>query len=118
MRELDRLAFILKPTEVMFEWVKGLSQDDSEITFDDLLEDSTVLLFPVFEDDDEIWDYFEENYLAILENELSSWTLDEDQWPADRSLELFHEWFYIEQHNMVIDLASHDIFSNDVVVSH
>ncbi len=112
MSELDRIAFVIKPTELMYEWIQNLPQDNSDITLEDLREDCTVLLLPAYEDDDEIWDYFEEIYQEIFESELESWTYDEDKWPTERSLENFNAWFDIEQHNMVIDLANIDELAN------
>ncbi|MCW5588043.1 MAG: hypothetical protein KIT27_00115 [Legionellales bacterium] len=104
MFELNRIAFVIKPTELMYEWIQTLPQDNSEITLEDIREDGTVLLLPDYEYD-EVWDYFESMAITIFENELASWTPNEDLWPSDRSLEMFREWFELEQHSLVIDLA-------------
>ena len=106
MYELNKIAFVVKPTELMFEWIQTLPQEDnSDLTFEDIRQDCTVLLLPMFDDDDEIWDCFESMATDIFENELAAWTPDEDKWPTDRSLESFHDWFQIEQHNLVLDLS-------------
>ena len=44
-----------------------------------------------------------------VEFQLSSWTDDEATWPAARDLKTFRDWFRIDIHNVVVDVADDEI---------
>ena len=45
--------------------------------------------------------------IAIFESELLGWSTDDSTWPAERTYEMFRQWFDIEINSMMIDLC-HD----------
>lgn len=112
MHEIDRMAAVIRPTPAFVNWVNEHCQTlEEKITLEDVQNDCTVLLVPVFDDSVEAENYIESLYLEIFENELSAWSLDEESWPPHRSYELFQQLFYIEFHSFVYDTASkHDEF--------
>ena len=42
----------------------------------------------------------------MFENELSAWDEFADDWPAERSLEVFQQWFDITPQVIAVDLAA------------
>ncbi|MFN2513220.1 MAG: hypothetical protein ABR568_17580 [Pyrinomonadaceae bacterium] len=62
-------------------------------------------MVPEFGDDKELEGVLKEFYPHIFEEELESWLLEESDWPQNRDFEMFLEWFHIEYHSVVMDLA-------------
>jgi ABC-type sugar transport system permease subunit len=53
-----------------------------------------------------------DNYTAMFGSadfQLSAWTEDETVWPQTRDLQTFREWFRIDIHSVVVDVAEDDI---------
>ena len=44
---------------------------------------------------------------------LDEWTTDESRWPKNLSLKLFREWFSVEYHSTVWDLAGAPFYVKD-----
>jgi hypothetical protein len=51
----------------------------------------------------------EDNAVWIFEFQLGAWTDDESTWPPIRDLRSFREWFNIDIHSVVVDVADDDI---------
>ena len=104
MLELDRSILILRPTEFCLDWINQLPLFESEpISLEEAQDDSTAVLVPLFEEDEELMDYLESIYDEIFEAELSAWCDDENTWPRERTFTLFTEWFDIEICQLVFD---------------
>ena len=105
MRMINRSAAVIKPKKPLWDWVKSI-EPDTVIDWEDM-EDTSVYLLPDVEhllnEDVEIEDYIKRIYRQIFENELESWYLDKSLWPADRTFELFQQWFEFEIHTMLFD---------------
>lgn len=112
MYEIDRIIVVLKPTQPFLSWVNTHKEDDEDdLTLEEIRQDSTALLVPIFETRAEIEDYIESIYESIFETELCAWTLDEDTWPQPMSYKLFQEWFELEIHSLVLDTVEYDSVS-------
>ncbi len=114
MYVINRSVVILKPTQAFLDWVLELPDPEPmELTLEDLRHDCTALLIPDFDDEtgalEFIYDYYEE----LFEIELDAWYSDESLWPAERTLEMFQDWFDIEIHSMVTDLAEEEFLGED-----
>lgn len=103
MQEIERVAAILKPSETMLEWINTQADENEVVTLEDIQTDCTVILLPTFEEEEDAEDYLNEIYDELFVNELSAWNEDESNWPQDRSLDTFLEWFDIEFHSVVYD---------------
>jgi len=103
IQPIERVAALLKPSLVMLDWINESSDDEDAVSLEEVHADATVILLPIFEDEEETEDYLNQIYQAIFEDELASWDEDETTWPEDRSLEVFLEWFDIELHSVVKD---------------
>ena len=69
----------------------------------------SAFLLPEFELEEEVQEWVEENAAWLFEFQLSAWTDDESTWPSERDLKTFREWFRVDVHNMVVDVADTDI---------
>lgn len=103
--DANRGALIVRPKQPYLAWAAGL--DDSGIV-PDVEGEKTVYLVSEFEDD-EAWAIIEQVYTEVFKRELYGWHTDESAWPKNRTFALFLEWFDVEFHSVVEDLAEDDI---------
>jgi hypothetical protein len=75
--------------------------------------EQTVYLIPGFDDEGEAWEILERIYDEIFERELYGWHTVRSDWPQDRTLDTFCEWFDIELHSVVEDLCDWDLLDED-----
>jgi hypothetical protein len=105
---LYRTALIITRKQPYIDWANSFREEEApEFTFE-LAETPDIYLGP--HDDrqqtldavvDQIWE-------DIFEEELFGWSLDERQWPANRTREMFDEWFGAVLAESIIDLAPDD----------
>ncbi|MGI8733962.1 MAG: hypothetical protein ACR2LM_11785 [Pyrinomonadaceae bacterium] len=103
MSEINRSLLVVKPKQPFLDWAH--SWDRARYTLDDIREDSTAYLIPEYELNDEQMVILEYCHGFIFEEELFSWCIDEATWPEQRDLKTFLEWFDLEFHSLVFDLA-------------
>lgn len=58
---------------------------------------------------EEVRQYIMFNFERIFANELNDWYSDEEKWPANRTSEMFFEWFDVEINSMILDLEEYEI---------
>ena len=109
MNEVNRGVLVLKPKEKFVAWVNASDEEGEVLTLDEASQDSTAYLTPEIEDDNELREFLEQNCDLLFEQELVGWVQDEDQWPATRDLPTFLEWFDVEYHSMVLDIAEGEL---------
>jgi len=107
---LNRAALIVRPAAPYLSWAKRL--DDSGAAPDPSGE-QTVYLVPEVGDSDEIEEILESVFGTVFERELYAWHTVEDEWPQDRTLAMFREWFEIEVHSGVDDLCNAPLQDDD-----
>ncbi len=75
------------------------------LTLEEVNQDNTVYLLSdssYYDDQDDILGQF---YNLIFEDQLSGWWTDVADWPPNRDLAVFKEWFGVEFHSSVLDLV-------------
>jgi len=103
---LNRSLLIVRARQPFLDWLRSLPDPiDGDTTLDLINEDATAYLIPDYEDEDEYAAVLCEAFDPIFEHQLSGWWLDENDWPRNRTVEMFHAWFAIESHVMVEDLV-------------
>lgn len=105
MKTLNRTAVVVKPKEPFLKWAQSLSEPGDSITLDELQREGTVYLIPEFGSDQKTKDYLGTHFHAIFENQLIGWYQEETDWPQNRTLSMFWEWFEVEIDSEVMDLA-------------
>src|SRR5262245_27708942 len=105
MPEINRCLMIVKPKQPFLKWVNSLeSEDNADLTLEELRNDSTAYLVPEYADDDEQAGIIEWCHKYVFEQELLAWYTTEDEWPQKRDQETFLKWFDVEFHSVVMDL--------------
>jgi hypothetical protein len=109
MTEIDRIALIIRPTQKFIDWLVSITAEESLLN-DHIGQDPTVVLIPIFESDEELTDYINENCRKWMEFEFASWCMHEKDWPEGRDGETFQEYFDLEILSLVVDNELEDDF--------
>ena len=111
MRVLNRTAVTFVGAEPYLQWTRGRDADVNKGTLTVVHSKSygSAFLLPEFELEEDLQEWVEDNYAWIFEFQLSAWTEDESLWPAGRDLKTFREWFRIDIHSVVVDVAEDEI---------
>ena len=99
---LNRAVLIVRPAKPFLDWAAGL--DDSGLV-PSPNDEQTVSLVPEFHDDEEREAVLKAVYAEVFERELFGWHVVPKDWPRNRTLKTFREWFQIEMHSIVEDLV-------------
>ena len=101
---VDRMAAVLKPSDVFLAWLQQYDEDFADLTLAQLRANCSVFLLPVFEMPEEAVAYVGERSRALFAAELASWSVDEADFPQPFDLAQFWSFFELEIHDMVLDL--------------
>lgn len=105
MGVINRSAVIIRPLPPYLAWAK---HDDTtniaERVFEDLRTAPHVYLLPEYEDAESEREVVEDFWPELFAAMLNCWLTDEQQWPKDRTREMFREWFDVQMYPVVDDL--------------
>jgi hypothetical protein len=107
---VNRIAISLTGAEPYLQWTKTCDADADQgmLTVARGKPYGSAFLLPEFELEEDVQEWIEENAVWLFEFQLSAWTDDESSWPA-RDLRTFREWFRVDIHSVVVDMADDDI---------
>ena len=105
MSEINRSLIILKPKQPFLDWAQTLDDEDENLTLEQLAEDSAAYLIPELWQDSDEQELLESFYDVLFEEQLEGWWTDEANWPQNRNLKMFLDWFEVEFHTQVFDLC-------------
>jgi hypothetical protein len=111
MRVINRTAVSITGAQPYIDWTR---HHDATATRGLLIVPrvqpfGTAYLLPEFELEEDVQEWIEDNAVWLFEFQLSAWTDDETAWPAPRDLKTFREWFRVDVHNVVVDVADNEI---------
>jgi hypothetical protein len=111
MRVINRTAITLVGAKPYLDWTR---QKDAAFQVDTLRvvrarTFGSAFLLPEFELEEDVLEWVEENAGWLFEFQLAAWTEDESAWPPTRDLKTFREWFRVDIHNVVVDVADDEI---------
>ena len=111
MRVVNRTAVSIVGAKPYVDWTLQNEADVNRetITVARAKTFGTVVLLPEFELEEDVQEWVEENASWLFEFQLAAWTEDESAWPASRDLKTFREWFRVDIHSVVVDVADDDI---------
>jgi hypothetical protein len=111
MRVLNRTAVTLTGAQPYLDWTRANDADTNKgmLTVSHAKPYGSAFLLPEFELEEDVQEWLEENATWLFEFQLSAWTEDETSWPRTRDLKTFREWFQIDIHSVVVDVADDDI---------
>ena len=111
MRVVNRTAVTVVGAKPFIDWTLSTDADafKGAVTVARAKTFGSAFLLPELELEEDVQEWVEENVSWLFEFQLSSWTEDESTWPATRDLKTFRDWFRIDIHNIVVDVADDDI---------
>ena len=92
MEHVNRMAVVIFVREPFVDWLNSVDPDHP-VWVGTVSDRGNVYLIPEFDNLDEAEEYIEDIFDEIFTNELSDWHEDVSFWPADRTYEMFLEWF-------------------------
>jgi len=107
-RWINRAAIVVRPARPYLEWASRLKDDSDDDAAEQTKElEKHVAVYLVAEDlsGKEETAPLEQYFKQIFEAELSAWWTDENDWPQERTLSTFQEWFEVARESVVTDLA-------------
>ncbi len=105
MEELEsRLAVSIRAKEPVREWLAGLPSPIT-LSLEQINVEPSVYLVPDRDYDDDIELLKGGYWESIFEHELDNWWSEPHDWPQERTSDLFLDWFEVEVHGMIVDLA-------------
>src|SRR6516225_363388 len=111
MRVVNRTAITVTGAQPHIDWTRMKDADANKgmLTVARAKPYGSAFLLPEFELEEDVREWIEENATWLFEFQLTAWSDDESSWPATRDLKTFREWFQIDIHSIVVDVADDDI---------
>lgn len=111
---LNRSAMQLICKQPYLDWVNSLDPTQSgSWTLEQLNEDNDTFMIPQFVDPRDSIKWVEERWYVFFDNMLFNWDADEAVWPESKTLKMFHEWFDVQIHSLVWDIANEPLAVED-----
>ena len=111
MRVINRTAITVVGIDPYLEWTRQKDADVNKgaLTVARAKTYGSAFLLPEFELEEDVQEWVEDNATLLFEFQLAAWTDDESAWPAARDLNTFRQWFRVDIHSVVVDVADDDI---------
>ena len=109
MKWMNRSAVVLEPRQPLLDWINRSEPTAPPMTLEDLRHNNTVLLVPALGSTKEILTWMLPLRMQLLERELESWHTNRTLWPAERSPEMFDEWYELRVHGEVLDMSEEPV---------
>ena len=111
MRVVNRTAVTLVGAKPYVDWTLHTDADANRgaVTVARARPYGTAFLLPELELEEDVQEWVEENASWLFEFQLAAWTDDESTWPPTRDLKAFRDWFRVDIHSIVIDVADDEI---------
>ncbi len=107
---LNRTVAVIRPKQPFLDWLRSIPDlKMGNMTLKRIRSnEQTVFLLPECDSLDEAQAYVDKIRKTIFEVELEGWWTDPANWPKKMTVKMFHEWFDVELHSMVIDTVDED----------
>jgi hypothetical protein len=115
MRVVNRTAVTITGGQPYLDWLRqtGVDRDARAggvtVVVPRAKPYGAAFLLPEFGQEEDLQEWVEDNASWLFEFQLSAWTDDQTVWPAVRDLKTFKEWFRIDLHDVVVDVADDEI---------
>jgi hypothetical protein len=113
MRVVNRTAVTITGAQPYLDWMRQTDSDFNKggvtVVVPRAKAYGSAFLLPEFDLEEDLHEWVEENAPWLFEFQLSAWTEDESTWPATRDLKTFKDWFRIDIHSVVVDVADDEI---------
>jgi hypothetical protein len=111
MRVINRIAVTVVGAQPYLDWTRQKPADSNAGALSVVRANTfgSAFLLPELELEEDVHEWIEENAGWLFEFQLMAWTEDETSWPAPRDLKTFKEWFRVDIHSVVVDVAEDEI---------
>lgn len=107
---IDASIVILQPNQPFLDWINGLCDEGlpRKLTLENYHDECgpNTYLIPDFEELASAKRWLKKHFLIIFIEELSGWSIDENEWPEELTYKLFSKWFDIKINLMIFDLRN------------
>ena len=110
---VNRSALTLRPNEPFRRWLQSVRPQRPGTRPNHPWLEANVYLLPEWETRDELNRIVETHCEAMFAAALSAWHDEPRDWPSDRSVARFREWFEIHVTSVVVDLAGDEPLRHD-----
>ncbi|RTE64738.1 hypothetical protein EH243_16000 [Amphritea opalescens] len=105
MKLINRSGLAVLPRQPFVDWANQQQDElNQAMTLADHRAEGSVYLTQEFQCEEDIAQQLAQHYEAIFTNELAAWDEFGDNWPENRTLELFLQWFDVSPQVMAVDL--------------
>ena len=98
---LNRCAIFITPKAPYVAWASAVFDEPYVESEED--GEHTVFLGPDADTTEEVQAFIDENFDLFFDYLLNDWCLDQTSWPANRTVEMFRQWFTVRVYSMVVD---------------
>ncbi|MBR6026508.1 MAG: hypothetical protein IK065_02790 [Neisseriaceae bacterium] len=111
MYAVNRHAVIIKGKKPFLDWINQLNdeEDNFQLTLEQLRSESNTYLVPETEMPEETIAYIDEHFDKFFQAELSAWALNDEDYPKNRTLQMFWDFFDVEVSDIVVDMCDEDL---------
>lgn len=109
---INRHLIVLMPKQPVLDWIRRVDPNPPDLTLDQLRLEQNAFLVPDDLDgqqDAERW--VQRRWQMFFESFLAEWYTVESWWPQKRTFKMFKDWFDIQYHSMVWDMAASEPIS-------
>ena len=114
---VNRGALLLRYREPAVRWINEADTypRGSSVTLRDVNEERTVYLISdkAADSPESLERWIKRHYVELFEAELEGWYTDPDLWPKQKTYKMFSEWFEVECHTVLLDLAGGGIYDDE-----
>lgn len=108
IEDLNRSVLFVRPRQPFLDWIRK-DEQFVRLTLRKLRAEGTAYLLPAVLSSGVLENFTSVYWREIFHLELSAWTIDETEWPEDRSLEMFEKWFEVNFSSLCLDLVDEPI---------
>lgn len=104
---ISRHLVILMPKQPVLDWLNRVDPNPLNMSLEDVRQEQNAFLVPDTLDGQEgaeRWVY--RRWSMFFEGFLGEWFTEESWWPQKRTLKMFKDWFDVQYHSMVWDMAA------------
>lgn len=104
---INRHLIVLLPKQPVLDWIMRVDSNPPDITLGELRQEQDAFLVSdaSLEGSEDAERWVHRRWKMFFELFVSDWHTDESWWPKNRTLKMFKEWFDVQYHSMVWDLA-------------
>ncbi|SHN45014.1 hypothetical protein SAMN05192549_1344 [Duganella sacchari] len=104
---INRHLIILMPKQPVLDWIKRVDPNPPNLTLDQLrLEQNAFLISDDLDGQQDAEKWVQRRWQMFFEGFLAEWYTVESWWPQRRTFKMFKDWFDVQYHSMVWDMAA------------